>query len=117
MLIHIHPIFISNARILRPRLRRRLFPFHFQPLHLLHEFRNRGGTSLRLPVQSGLDLLGEVLQVDQHALLLRVSLLETHLLDADLALDEFVLAQDDGEGDAGGFGGLELLGEFGFDLV
>lgn len=46
-----------------------------------------------------------------------MSVLQTHFLDADLAGRELVLAQNDGEGDAGLFGGLELLGELGLDLV
>jgi hypothetical protein len=46
-----------------------------------------------------------------------VAFLETQFLDTNLAGGEFVLAQDDGEGDTALFGGLELLGELGLDLV
>jgi hypothetical protein len=38
-----------------------------------------------------------------------VTIWKTHLLDLDLVLRELVLAEDDGEGDAVGFGGLELV--------
>lgn len=42
---------------------------------------------------------------------------ETEFLDADLAARLLVVAQDDGEGNAGGLGGFELCGEFRFEFV
>ena len=69
------------------------------------------------PRQTGVYLGGESSEIHQHTFLLRVAFLETHLLDADFALGEFVLTQNDGEGDAALFGGLELLWELGLNLV
>jgi hypothetical protein len=46
-----------------------------------------------------------------------MTFLETQFLNTNLAGGELVLAQDDGEGDASLFGGLELLGQLGLDLV
>lgn len=46
-----------------------------------------------------------------------MAFLESQFLNTNLASGEFVLAEDDGEGDASLFGCLELLGEFWLDLV
>lgn len=73
--------------------------------------------SIPLPGNPLLNLLRDILQVDQHALLLRMALLQAELLDADLARSELVLAEDDGERDAVRLCLAELLGEFGLDFI
>jgi hypothetical protein len=50
-------------------------------------------------------------------LFLRVSFGQTHLLDAALASGEFFLAENNAEGNGALFGGLELLGQLGLQLV
>jgi hypothetical protein len=54
---------------------------------------------------------------DLDTLLLRVSFRQTHLLDAALASVKLFLAEDDGERNIALFGGLELLGKLGLQLV
>lgn len=72
---------------------------------------------LTLPRKTSLHLVDQRGEVHQHTFLLGVSFLETHFLDADLTVGEFVFAQDDAEGDTALFGSLKLLGELGLDLV
>ena len=64
-----------------------------------------------------LELAGKLGKLDFDTLLLGVAFGETHLLDADLAGLQLLLAEDDGEGDTALFRGLELLGELGLHLV
>lgn len=93
------------------------FPALCINLHLTQLLRNTIDTLSSLLSHPGLDLRRQSSQINQHTFLLGVSVLQTHFLDANLAGRELVLAQDDGEGDAGLFGGLELLGELGLDFV
>lgn len=58
-----------------------------------------------------------MVHIDQHAILLDVALGQAELFDLDFTLGVFVLAEDDGEGDGGLFGGFELRGQFGFEFV
>ena len=80
-----------------------------QPVHI-----NRRWLLPRNPALHFIDKRG---QIHQHSLLLGMAFFKTHFLDADLAVGEFVLAQDDGEGDTALLGGAELLREFGFEFV
>ena len=75
------------------------------------------GRPILLPSHTGFHLGGEISEIHQHAFLLGVAFFETHLLDADFAVGEFVFTQNDGEGDTTLFGGLELLWELGLNLV
>ena len=70
-----------------------------------------------LPRNSALHFINKRGEIHQHSLLLGVALFKTHFLDADFAVGELVLAQDDSEGDTAFLGGAELLWEFGFEFV
>ena len=70
-----------------------------------------------LPLQPHLHLRSQIRQVNQHPVLLRMSLAQTQLLDPDLAHGQLVVAQDRSEGDAVLLRGLELRGELGLEFV
>lgn len=68
-------------------------------------------------LKAGLDLANHFVQGHEDTLLLRVAISQTHLLDLDLARGNFVITKENGKRDAVGFGGLELCGDLGLDLV
>lgn len=76
-----------------------------------------GAGSRGLVGKALLELVGKLGKLDFDTLLLGVAFGKTHLLDADLAGLQLLLAEDDGEGNTALFGGLELLGELGLHLV
>lgn len=77
----------------------------------------RADKSILLAGETGLQLGNQVVESDLNTLLLRVSLGETHLLDAALASGKLFLAENDSEGNVALFRGLELLGKLGLQLV
>lgn len=76
-----------------------------------------GNTTLLLLSKTGLQLGNEGGNLNLDTLLLGVSVGKTHLLDAALASGELFLTEDDTEGDGALFGGFELLGQLGLQLV
>jgi hypothetical protein len=97
-----------------------LIPFlddlNLHALELLREADDRAGLFL---LKAGLELGDQRGQLNVDTVLLGVAVgkLETQLLDADLALGQFALAQNEAEGNATVLGSLELLLEFGLLLV
>lgn len=77
----------------------------------------REDSTLLLLSKTDLQLGNQGRNFNLHTLLLGVSVGQTHLLDTALARGELFLAEDDTEGDGALFGGLELLGELGLQLV
>ena len=79
--------------------------------------RQRRDSTLLLLSKTGLQLGNQRGNINLDTLLLGVSFGQTHLLDTALTSSELFLAEDNAEGDGALFGGLELLGQFGLQLV
>ena len=77
----------------------------------------RGDSTLLLLSKTGLKLGNQGGKLNLDTLLLGVSVGQTHLLDTALAGSELFLAENDTEGNGALFGGLELLGQLGLQLV
>lgn len=67
--------------------------------------------------KTGLKLGNQGGNLNLDTLLLGVSVGQTHLLDTALASSELFLAKDNTKGNGALFGGLELLGQLGLQLV
>lgn len=97
-----------------------LIPFlddlNLRALELLRQADDRAGLFL---FEAGLELGNQRGQLNVDTVLLRVAVgkLETQLLDTDLALGQFALAQNEAEGNATILGSLELLLKLGLQLV
>jgi hypothetical protein len=72
---------------------------------------------LSLALEADLDLSRHILKVNKHTLLLGVAILQSHLLDLDLATGDLILTEEDGKGNAVDFSGLELGRNLGLNLV
>lgn len=77
----------------------------------------RADSSVLLGGETGLQLGNQVVKSDLNTFLLRVSLRETHLLDAALASGKLFLAKNDSERNVSLLRGLELLGKLRLRLV
>lgn len=77
----------------------------------------RGDSTLLLLSKTGLKLGNQGGKLNLDTLLLGVSVGQTHLLDTALASSELFLTENDTEGNGALFGGLELLGQLGLQLV
>lgn len=86
-------------------------------LHTLQLLSQANDRSAMFLCKAGLQLGDKRGQFDIDTLLLGVVLVQTHLLDLDLAGGKLVFANDDTEGNTAIFGGLELLLRLGLGLV
>lgn len=77
----------------------------------------RQALDVLLALETGLDLSNHVVQADQDALLLGVTISQTHLLNLDIASGDFVISEENGEWYAVGLGCLELRRHLGLNLV
>lgn len=82
---------------------------------LLSDFRDH--PSFLLESELLLDHCCKLIQIDENAVLLGMTVGQTHLLDADLVGLEFVVTENDGEGNVVLFSRFELVGESRLDLI